>query len=274
MTTKERVQAIADVGFTERQARFLVLVMRHAGLCVKRQYAAFAGIAAGGDKCNAFFDKLVQRGYAVSSDCIHNRARLYHVRHRPLYRAIGEPENPYRRPVPARRAAELLMRVDAALVSPDLDWLTTRSQKFAFLTSSVSCASSAPYVERTVEHAFDLLPGTFPIGVDTQGRPVVVYIATTPWTDDFRAFLDGHFGFLTTMPVWTVRIVFPRVLARLVPEYERAAHDELGRRIDDQTVNDLQWYFFHFHCATCEHIQQLVWGGVLCRPCRAGGHVH
>jgi hypothetical protein len=56
--------------------------MRHAGLCVKRQYAVFAGIAPGGEKCNAFFDRLVRRGYAVSSDCIHNRARLYHVHHK------------------------------------------------------------------------------------------------------------------------------------------------------------------------------------------------
>ena len=73
MTTAERVQAVADYGFTERQARFLVLVMRHAGLCLKRQYAAFAGIANGGEKCNAFFEKLVRRGFAGASDCIHNR---------------------------------------------------------------------------------------------------------------------------------------------------------------------------------------------------------
>ena len=48
MTTDERVQAVVDFGFTERQARFLVLVMRHAGVCVPRQYARFAGIAHGG----------------------------------------------------------------------------------------------------------------------------------------------------------------------------------------------------------------------------------
>lgn len=42
MTTHERIQAVTDYGFTERQARFLVLVMRHSGLCVKRQYTAFA----------------------------------------------------------------------------------------------------------------------------------------------------------------------------------------------------------------------------------------
>src|SRR5438094_259209 len=135
MTTHERVQAVADYGFTERQARFLVLVMRHAGLCVKRQYAAFARIAPGGEKCNAFFDKLVQRGYAVSSDCIHNRARLYHVHHKPLYHAIGEPESGYRRRVPARRAAERLMRLDAVLEGPHLDWLTTRSEKVAYLAA-------------------------------------------------------------------------------------------------------------------------------------------
>jgi hypothetical protein len=59
-----------------------VLVMRHTGLCVKRQCAAFAGIANGSEKCNAFFEKLVRRGYAVATDCIHNRARLYHVHHK------------------------------------------------------------------------------------------------------------------------------------------------------------------------------------------------
>ena len=142
MTTDERVQALADYGFTERQARFLVLVMRHAGLCVKRQYAAFAGIANGGEKCNAFFEKLVRRGHAVAADCIHNRARLYHIHHRPLYHAIGQPESRYRRTIPARSAAERLMRLDAALTSPDLDWLTTRSEKVAYLRARTALESS------------------------------------------------------------------------------------------------------------------------------------
>jgi hypothetical protein len=109
LTTQERITIIADYGFTERQARFLELVMRHAGVCVPRQYASFAGIAHGGAKCNAFFDKLVRRGHAVRSECIHNRARLYHVHHKPFYHAIGEGESRFRRPVSARRAVERLM---------------------------------------------------------------------------------------------------------------------------------------------------------------------
>jgi hypothetical protein len=71
---EERIRAVVDCGFTERQARFLVLVMRHGGVCIPRQYASFAGIANGGRRCNAFFDKLVKRGYAHEIRCVHNRA--------------------------------------------------------------------------------------------------------------------------------------------------------------------------------------------------------
>jgi hypothetical protein len=62
MTVEERVSAIAGFGFTQRQARLLVLVMRHAGVCLLRQYSAFAGIVHG-QKTRAFFHKLVSRRY-------------------------------------------------------------------------------------------------------------------------------------------------------------------------------------------------------------------
>ncbi len=44
MTSEERVKAVAQFGFTERQARFLVTVMLHLGVCLLRQYTAFASI--------------------------------------------------------------------------------------------------------------------------------------------------------------------------------------------------------------------------------------
>ena len=244
MTTAERVQAIVDYGLTERQARFLVLVMRHSGLCIKRQYGAFAGVARGGQKCNAFFDKLVTRGYAIASDCVHNRARLYHVHYKPLYHAIGEPESRYRRAVPARQVVERLMRLDAALMSPDLDWLATRSEKFAYLTARTEVhAVESPAAAS--EQRPDLFPGTFPIGIDADGRAVLLYVATKPWTEDFRTFLIGHVDLLATLATWTLRVVFPPSLQRVVVEYRRAVYEQLENRLDAQTVNDLQWYFFH-----------------------------
>ena len=47
MTPDDRVRAVVDFGFTERQARFLVTVMLHSGMCLLRQYTAFAGIVHG-----------------------------------------------------------------------------------------------------------------------------------------------------------------------------------------------------------------------------------
>ena len=78
MKLEDRIRAIAEFGFTERQARFLDVVMLFGGLCVPRQYAAFAGTAYG-HRVSRFFDKLVQRGYAAVCDCLHNRAELYHL---------------------------------------------------------------------------------------------------------------------------------------------------------------------------------------------------
>ena len=248
MTTTERVQAVADYDFTERQARFLVLVMRHAGLCVKRQYAAFAGIANGGEKCNAFFDKLVSRGYAVQADCIHNRAHPYHVHSKPLYHAIGDPDSRFRRTVPARAANERLMRLDAALISPDLEWLTTRSEKVAHLVSTTASDSRAARVDVPFEESANSaneLPGTFPIGVDSIGRTVLLYLATKPCTDDFRTFLVGHTLLLSVMSTWTLRLVFPQSLRRTVEAYQTVACEELESRLQADTIRELQHYFFH-----------------------------
>ena len=45
MAFEDRATAVARLGSTERQARFLVHVMLFSGLCVPRQYARSAGIA-------------------------------------------------------------------------------------------------------------------------------------------------------------------------------------------------------------------------------------
>jgi hypothetical protein len=47
VTRREQIAAVADLGFTERQAGFLVTVLIHAGVCVRRQYCAYAHILRG-----------------------------------------------------------------------------------------------------------------------------------------------------------------------------------------------------------------------------------
>lgn len=132
MTLNERVTAVGGFGFNERQARFLAHVLLFGGMCVPRQYVTFAGTAYG-QKVNAFFAKLVRRGYAIDCRCIHNRARLYHVHRRPLYDAVGEPRSRYRLAVPAGRAIERLIQLDAVLHHPHLQWLITDADKVRFI---------------------------------------------------------------------------------------------------------------------------------------------
>jgi hypothetical protein len=245
VTNQDRIHALSDYGFTEIQARFVVLVMRHAGLCIKRQYATFAGLPPGGAQCNGFFARLLRRGYATVSDCIHNRARLYHVHHKPLYHAIGEPESRYRRAVPARQAIERLMRLDAALIEPDLDWLTTRPEKLAYLAARNPGPTPNAEGEEPALPDPDLFPGTFPIGFEGTGRIVLVYVTSVPWTDDFRVYLAGHVSLLTVVPQWTVRVVLPKTLERYREAYDGAVYEELESPLSAATLDEARWYFYH-----------------------------
>jgi hypothetical protein len=57
VTTAERVRAVAQEGFTDRQAGFLVTVMLHSGVCIGRQYCVYARIVRG-QKVYDFFASL------------------------------------------------------------------------------------------------------------------------------------------------------------------------------------------------------------------------
>ena len=129
MNFDDRVKAVAKFGFTDRQARFLVTVMLHAGVCVPRQYARFAGTAYG-HNVTKFFDRLVQRRFVRVCRCVHNRAELYHVRYQPLYSAIGQPQSRYRRPVSGRLALGRVVFLDGSgreVPRPRAGYLSQRS---------------------------------------------------------------------------------------------------------------------------------------------------
>jgi hypothetical protein len=99
MSFEDRVKAVAHFGFTERQARFLVMVLLHSGVCLLRQYTTFAGIVHG-QKTRKFFNKLVRRRFATAYACRHNRGRVYHVRNKALYERLAKPTASIADPVP------------------------------------------------------------------------------------------------------------------------------------------------------------------------------
>jgi len=194
MTPDERVQAVVEFGFTERQARFLVTVMLHSGVCLPRQYTAFAGIVHG-QKTRKFFHKLVSRRYATAYPCRHNRGRVYHVHHKPLYRAIGETDSRHRRPLSAARVVDALTLLDAVLASPELVWLATEEEKQVHLSSLATItAEKLPHltIDGGASKVVRMFPDRVPIGIDLSGRWVFVYLVTDSQCDDFYGFLQRH----------------------------------------------------------------------------------
>ena len=246
MTFEERVQAMIDHGFTERQAGFLTTVMLHAGVCLGRQYCAYAGIVRG-QKVHDFFRDLVANNHVSVYSRAHRKTHLYHVHAKTLYRAIGEPNNRHRRPVPLSRAIERLMVLDGVLADRRHRWLATEREKIAHFTRVTRLSrSELPHIsfgvqpDETVRYFAEKLP----IGIDPDGRRhVFIYLVTQRLPIDFRVFLHRYGNLLRTLPAWTVRVLVPPHLIGAVALHEAAAREELAMPLPPATVDELRWYF-------------------------------
>lgn len=246
MTFEERVQAMIDHGFTERQAGFLTTVMLHSGVCLGRQYCAYAGIVRG-QKVHDFFRDLVANNHVSVYSRAHRKTHLYHVHAKTLYRAIGEPNNRHRRPVPLGRAIERLMVLDGVLADRRHRWLATEREKIAhFIRVTRLSRSELPHIsfgvqpDETVRYFAEKLP----IGIDPDGRRhVFIYLVTRRLPIDFRVFLHRYGNLLRTLPAWTVRVLVPPHLIGAVALHEAAARDELAIPLPPATVDELRWYF-------------------------------
>jgi hypothetical protein len=164
------------------------------------------------------------------------------------------------------------MRLDAALMSPDLEWLTTPAAKLAWLHARIasdSCHHGGDVAVPLDAAVVSQCPGTFPIGIDSRGHLVVLYLATIPWTDDFRLFLIGHTDVLRVTADWTVRLVFPPALKRAVPAYQAVVHEEFESPLSAENVSELQHYFFHRRRGTDFNALPEALGGKLSRYAKA-----
>jgi len=100
------VAAVQALGFTPRQARFPVLVLEYAVVCLPRQYRAFAGIPHG-RQTHGFFERLIAGGFATMdlSEAAH-AGRIYQVQYNPWYRALADADPRQRKPLSLGRAVD------------------------------------------------------------------------------------------------------------------------------------------------------------------------
>lgn len=246
MTTDHRISNVVECGFTDRQARFLVTVMVHAGVCLGRQYCVHGGIVRG-QRTHDFFSLLTSRRLATRYPSAHGHAHIYHVHGKRLYRAIGEPDNRHRKPVTLARAIERLMVLDVVLASPEIQWLGTEREKRAYFESATTLRTDElPHIAfggtagRTVRY----FPDKLPIGISADGRThVFLYGVTAESTRDFRPFLHRHAELWRALSTWELRLLVPRHLAEAAPRFAATAREELARPLGLDRVTEMQRYF-------------------------------
>jgi hypothetical protein len=235
-------------GLTERQTRFLITVMLHAGVFVGRQYAAFARITHG-QKVHDFVQKLLLRRLVTPIELgSTGRTRIFHVHHKPLYASIGEPDNRNRRRVTIDRTIERLMVLDGVLADPSLTWLGSEREKRRYFQQRLSDGLRDDEYPRlvfgqrpnvTVRYFSDKLP----IGYDrNHRRHVFIYLARSPSPMDFRVFILRHLEMLNALALWTIRVLFPRALAKSMEAYRKAAYELLTNPLTPSQTEELIWF--------------------------------
>jgi hypothetical protein len=244
MTFNERTAAVATHGFTPRQAAFLTTVMIHSGVFVARQYTTFAHVVFG-QNTRDFLSRLTERRFATAHACWRGAGRIYHVHHKGLYRAIGEPDNRHRRPTTLARALERLMVLDVVLAAPELTWLGTEREKGAHFTEGRSIAvEDLPSLvfNQSGTRTVRLFPEKLPIGLGASNDIVFVYVVADPTGRDFRAFLDSHRRLLQRLQRWTIRLAFPAGARDAQAVHFAIADDFAGPPLRNAVAEEFRWF--------------------------------
>jgi hypothetical protein len=173
------------------------------------------------------------------------RWRIYHLRHRDVYEAIGDPDSRLRRPPAVPRALERLMILDAMLKEPHMVWLASADEKMAHVSALTRVPVDAmPRVRAIVDGVEQIryFPDRLPLGVDPAGRWICVYLLAQRGDRDLRLFLEHHLPLLAGLPAWTLRIAVPAHLGeegtRLVVDVRQQLSCFRGN-----TLEDVRWSF-------------------------------
>ena len=245
MTNEDRVKAVASHGFTIRQAAFLTTVMLHAGVCVQRQFRTFAAIAQG-QVVRDFFDRLVARRFATAHAFGPRGAHLFHVHHKLLYRAIGEPDSRYRRRGSLTRAVERLMVLDAVLSMPQVKWLATERDKVAYFvhqrgldTADLPALTFEARDSRTTRY----FPDKVPLGLAPLSDQVTLLcVVTEPTGRLFRTFLEHHERLVRRLNRWRVVLVLPTGLTNAEAAHRAVFNDLCAPPLRPTVLDELRWY--------------------------------
>jgi hypothetical protein len=119
--------ALGRFGYSESESAFLALAALHGGYFLRRHVAEFFGSRDGG-RVTQLVQKALALEHARASTWRQN-VQLYHLLSRPLYAALGEPDNRNRRRHEWSQIKNRVMRLDVVLSHRHQRFLATEREK-------------------------------------------------------------------------------------------------------------------------------------------------
>lgn len=168
---QDQIDAIAALGYTETEARFLYLVATYSGYFTLRQFLTFSG-AHRGKRSTSFAQKLLRHGHASVRDYM-GSGSVYHLFSRLVYGRIEKDNLRNRRRHSFDYIRTRLVLLDFVLENLEYQFLETEQDKVRFFCETLAVPK-------------DVLPAKVYEG-GPQSRPTVRY-----FVDKFPLFLDAR----------------------------------------------------------------------------------
>ena len=126
-TARDPVLGLRSLGYTEREAAFLYVVGVHSGYFLRRQFMAFLQ-REDGAIVQRFLKKAVGLGH-VQPIAYQRQRHIYHLKARPIYDLLGEPDSQNRRDKGDSQIKARLMQLDYVIEHLGRQFLETGQQK-------------------------------------------------------------------------------------------------------------------------------------------------
>jgi hypothetical protein len=244
MTDEERLVNLQSLGYTERESQFLMGAALHSGYFLRRQYCAATNRRLGKTIDN-FIKKLRADRHIKDLD-LRYRRKVYSLCSKPLFDALGEPENRNRRQHDAQTIKARLMGFDYVLSRRDVRWFPTEQDKILLFEElgiekqhlPVWRYFSKDRQQTTVRWFVDK-----PLICRAEGDPTVRFCFVDPGfrtADPFASFLRNYRPLLTRLERFEVVYVagfpgaFPeakRLFDRLVAPSGAAPEDPISAEV-------------------------------------------
>jgi hypothetical protein len=191
---RSKFEAIAALGYSEEESRFLYLAAMHSGYFVARQFRGFTRSYPGGPT-RAFSRKLRARRHAQ----IHRFAEaglVYHLRSKMLYREIGQ-ENPrHRLDHELGYVRSRIAMLDFVLANPDNRYLETESMKVRYFCTELGVPQNAlpakSFGRRAQQRTTRYFADGFPMFLRPSPEPAIVSFTYIEDTESSLAGLARH----------------------------------------------------------------------------------